>query len=70
MKNTSLVGALVVVCGLYVVLWGKAKDFDSTSKPEEDSAESRDAESGYYKTNMKEPFLTESLHDADNQRMH
>lgn len=63
----SLVGTVAVVGGLYVVLWGKAKEYESTSKPEENSTAIQEVERGYRRTNLKEPLLTESLTGVEGQ---
>lgn len=55
-----MVGATAVVGGLYIVLWGKAKDYDSSSNSEENSTATGDVERGHRRNNMKEPLLTES----------
>ncbi|XP_020268223.1 WAT1-related protein At4g30420-like isoform X2 [Asparagus officinalis] len=53
----SLVGAVAVIMGLYVVLWGKAKDCeDSTRMPL-----TTDGSSNSSVTNIKEPLLNSKL---------
>lgn len=54
-RDSSLIGAVAVICGLYIMLWGKSKDqnIQSKRKPEEDSAK------------IMEPLLAESLHDPE-----
>lgn len=53
----SLVGAFGVITGLYIVLWGKAKDFDGTkqklpqSNMEDDDITNR--------VDLEEPLLAE-----------
>jgi len=54
-----MVGAVAVVVGLYVVLWGKAKDFDdSTEMPI-----SIDEPSKVHESNIKEPLLDSKSND-------
>ncbi|XP_038978202.1 WAT1-related protein At4g30420-like [Phoenix dactylifera] len=68
----SLIGAVAVVGGLYIVLWGKAKDFDTKSKPDvkDDSSKitiSTDARYNNYEVDVKEPLLGEKPDDLESQ---
>lgn len=61
---SSLGGAIAIISGLYMVLWGKAQDFDSTITPHEDSSQIFDQERGSDNTDVKEPLLSKSFCDA------
>ena len=54
-----MVGAAAVVVGLYVVLWGKAKDFDDNTK----MPISIDEASKIHESNIKEPQLYSKAND-------
>lgn len=56
----SMIGAVAVVVGLYVVLWGKAKDYDDGTRI---PAVSVDEASMDHEANIKQPLLTEKLYD-------
>lgn len=53
----SLVGAFGVISGLYIVLWGKAKDFDET-KQELPQSQMQDDEISN-RIDLEEPLLTD-----------
>ncbi|CAL1415044.1 unnamed protein product [Linum trigynum] len=54
----GLIGAAAAVMGLYVVLWGKAKDFKEV---ESDKKEEKKRS----KLDLEEPFLTDKLNQVD-----
>ena len=54
-----MVGAAAVVVGLYVVRWGKAKDFDDNTK----MPISIDEASKIHESNIKEPQLDSKAND-------
>ncbi|KDP38759.1 hypothetical protein JCGZ_04112 [Jatropha curcas] len=62
----SFIGGLAVIIGLYVVLWGKAKDFDEEIKKEESSIVKviidESLEKKNFKIDLEEPFLSQK-HD-------
>ncbi|XP_050920916.1 WAT1-related protein At4g28040 [Lathyrus oleraceus] len=53
----SLVGAIGVIVGLYIVLWGKAKDFDGT-KQEQPQSKMEDGERSN-RIDLEEPLVAE-----------
>lgn len=53
----SLVGAFGVISGLYIVLWGKAKDFDETKQELPQSQMQDDDISN--RVDLEEPLLTD-----------
>lgn len=53
----SLVGAIGVIVGLYIVLWGKAKDFDGTKQELPQSNMEDDERSN--RMDLEEPLLAE-----------
>ena len=69
----SLAGALAVICGLYIVLWGKAKDQEeSSTKPENFNKRPTPIDESSYMTicriDLEEPLLTrKSLDSKDDQ---
>ncbi|KAG1326497.1 WAT1-related protein [Cocos nucifera] len=61
----SLIGSVAVVGGLYMVLWGKAKDHDTKSKP--DITRPTDAQDNNYGIDIEEPLLVEKPDDLESQ---
>ncbi|XP_072989458.1 WAT1-related protein At4g30420 [Typha latifolia] len=60
----SLIGALAVVGGLYVVLWGKAQDLETKGKPGSSDDQAKititiDSQSDYCEKDVTEPLLTQ-----------
>lgn len=62
-------GGVVVIIGLYIVLWGKAKDYakeetseklsveEEDKEDQEEGCETAEAETSHSKIDLEEPFL-------------
>ena len=58
----SLVGGVAVIIGLYIVLWGKAKDYvkeEHGVEKEEEDCESASTDRSSSKIGLEEPLLFE-----------
>ncbi|XP_045790818.1 WAT1-related protein At4g30420-like [Trifolium pratense] len=53
----SLIGAIGVIIGLYIVLWGKAEDIVDVKKNIDPKAMVDETEEAYCKTDLEEPLL-------------
>ncbi|WJX85839.1 hypothetical protein P8452_68233 [Trifolium repens] len=53
----SLIGAIGVIIGLYIVLWGKAEDVVDVQEKIEPKSMVNETEEAYSKTDLEEPFL-------------
>jgi hypothetical protein len=65
--NFSLVGAIGVITGLYIVLWGKAKDFDGSKQELQQSNMVDDEISN--RIDLEEPFLAEKSEYVKESKM-
>jgi hypothetical protein len=65
--NFSLVGAIGVITGLYIVLWGKAKDFDGSKQELQQSNMVDDEISN--RIDLEEPLLAEKSEYVKESKM-
>jgi hypothetical protein len=65
--NFSLVGAIGVITGLYIVLWGKAKDFDGRKQELQQSNIVDDEISN--RIDLEEPLLAEKSEYVKESKM-
>ncbi|XP_039119835.1 WAT1-related protein At4g30420-like [Dioscorea cayenensis subsp. rotundata] len=68
----SLVGGIAVILGLYIVLWGKANEYNKKSEPElkDDSAVipiSIESQQEIIENDLSKPLLVGELDDVENQ---
>lgn len=67
-----MVGGIAVILGLYIVLWGKANEYNKKSEPElkDDSAVipiSIESQQEIIENDLSKPLLVGELDDVENQ---